>query len=404
MNILYHHRTRGSGAEGVHIKGIVAALREKGHTVNILSFPGADPEKTEDSVKMNNESQKSFFIRGMHWLSGLSKSVPEFVFEWLEILYNLIALARLKQSFRQESIDLIYERYSLFMFFSIWLANKHKIPIVLEVNDSVLVPRVRPLKYKWLAKKIEKWVFTNCTGIVFISKQFREMAAQEYGQISKTVICPNAADISKFNLKLYKKKCIQKEYGLTGKIVCGYVGAFVYWHGIDWFVEKIAPRIKEQPELVLLLIGDGVCYKAIKEIVIREQIEKQIMLTGRVSHNDIPKYLTAMDFGILPDSNTYGSPMKLFEFMAMGCGMVVPGFPPIREVVIDKKTGWIYPPGDKGACVNLVLEVAKDRIAQRTVGVQSRSYIEKERQWKHNVEIILAMIDGNGIVNSKITG
>ena len=44
MRILYHHRTRGRHVEGVHIRGIVHALRSLGHEVSVLSFPGADPE------------------------------------------------------------------------------------------------------------------------------------------------------------------------------------------------------------------------------------------------------------------------------------------------------------------------------------------------------------------------
>ena len=43
MKVLYHHRTRGKGAEGVHILGIVKAMRELGMTVDIMSMPGADP-------------------------------------------------------------------------------------------------------------------------------------------------------------------------------------------------------------------------------------------------------------------------------------------------------------------------------------------------------------------------
>ena len=44
MRILYHHRTRGRNVEGVHIRGIVGALREMVHDVRVMSFPGADPE------------------------------------------------------------------------------------------------------------------------------------------------------------------------------------------------------------------------------------------------------------------------------------------------------------------------------------------------------------------------
>jgi hypothetical protein len=45
MHILYHHRTAGDRVEAVHILGIVRALRAMGHTVEISSPPGCDPER-----------------------------------------------------------------------------------------------------------------------------------------------------------------------------------------------------------------------------------------------------------------------------------------------------------------------------------------------------------------------
>ena len=46
MNILYHFRTRGTGAEAVHIAGIVRALEKMGHHVILSSPTGVDPRKT----------------------------------------------------------------------------------------------------------------------------------------------------------------------------------------------------------------------------------------------------------------------------------------------------------------------------------------------------------------------
>ena len=39
MNIVYHHRTQGTGAEGVHIAYIIKGFRNLGHTVNVRAGP-----------------------------------------------------------------------------------------------------------------------------------------------------------------------------------------------------------------------------------------------------------------------------------------------------------------------------------------------------------------------------
>ena len=394
MNILFHHRTRGRGAEGVHIRGVVKGLRQLNNHVDILSLPGAEPEAEEAKAKATEEkinptpTKKSSFSL----LSDLTKHVPEFVFELFELAFNLIAVIRLRKTVKEKNITLIYERYSLFMFASVWWAKRHNLPIVLEINDSCQVQRVRSLTFKKLAEKIESWIFKNATGLVFISTRFKNVAEQAYGEIANSVVSPNGADLDKFIIDETSGLALRTKLGIGDKIVLGYVGAFVHWHGIDWFVDLVCQKLKETPELVLLLVGDGVAFEGIKKRVIEAGVESQVILPGKVPHHEVSSFLSAMDLGILPDSNDYGSPMKLFEFMAMGKGMIAPDFSPIAEVVKDNETSWLFPASNKQACIDKVIEIVNDKKAHKEVGKNARAYIENERQWKHNAEQLLSLV------------
>lgn len=392
VNILFHHRTRGRGAEGVHIRGVVKGLRQLNNHVDILSLPGAEPEAeevraTNEKVNQTPTKKSSFSI-----LSDLTKHVPEFVFELFELAFNLIAVIRLRKTVKEKNITLVYERYSLFMFASVWWAKRHNLPIVLEINDSCQVQRVRSLTFKKLAAKIEGWIFKNATGLVFISTRFKEVAEQAYGDIANSVVSPNGADLDKFIIDETSGLALRSKLGIENKIVLGYVGAFVHWHGIDWFVDLACQKLKETPELVLLLVGDGVAFEGIKNRVIEAGVESQVILPGKVPHHEVSSFLSAMDLGILPDSNDYGSPMKLFEFMAMGKGMIAPDFSPIAEVVRDNETSWLFPASNKQACIDKVFEIVNDREAHQEVGKNARAYIENERQWKHNAEQLLSLV------------
>lgn len=391
MNILFHHRTRGRGAEGVHIRGVVKGLTQLGNTVTILSIPGAEPEAEEQQKPAQKNDKKN----GFSLLSEITKHVPEFVFEMFELAYNFLAVFRLKKSVQSNKINLIYERYSLFMFISVWWAKRNKIDIILEINDSCQVHRVRALTFKRLAQKIEAWIFRNATGLVFISSHFKEVAERAYGEIAPCVVSPNAADLDKFIIDKPAGIALRKELGINDKVVLGYVGAFVHWHGIDWFVDLICQHLPENPDLVLLLVGDGVAFEPIKARIAEAGVGSQVILTGKVEHKEVANYLSAMDFGILPDSNDYGSPMKLFEFMAMGKGMVAPDFSPIAEVVHNNDTSWLFPAGDRNACIAKVLEIAHSPKAHKQVGLNARAYIERERQWKHNAEQLLSLLSSD---------
>jgi glycosyltransferase involved in cell wall biosynthesis len=394
MRILFHHRTRGQGAEGAHIRGVVKGLSQLEHSVSILSLPGAEPDSTKNQAVSptkgygSTPKRKGLFSK----FSELTKYMPEFVFEFFELSYNLIAYWRVRKTVNAKKIELIYERYSLFMFASVWWAKRKNIPIILEINDSCLVQRVRPLTLKSLAQKIEKWIFKNATGLVFISSRFKEVATEAYGNIAPSVISPNAADLDNFILDDEKGNDLRVKLGVNNKIVAGYVGVFAKWHGVEWFIDEIVKDLAKSPDLVLLFIGDGVSYAPIQQKISDANVSKQVILTGRVPHNEVATYLSAMDFGVLPDSNNYGSPMKLFEFMAMEKGMVCPDFSPISEVVNDNETSWLFPANDRKACIDKVYSVAKNIADQKRVGKNARAYIEQERQWKHNAKQIISLL------------
>jgi putative intracellular protease/amidase len=70
MDILYHHRTQGTGAEGVHIAYIIKGFRDLGFNVHVVSPNGADPVKTAGS---NPYTKKRGFSSNL--LTTLSRSL-----------------------------------------------------------------------------------------------------------------------------------------------------------------------------------------------------------------------------------------------------------------------------------------------------------------------------------------
>jgi glycosyltransferase involved in cell wall biosynthesis len=389
MRILYHHRTRGRHVEGVHIRGIVHALREFGHEVTVISFPGADPEHE------SAPTQEGTGGRGR--LAGLVARLPGMLFEFFELGYNLITVLRIGTAIRRQRPQLIYERYSLFLFATVWLARRRSIPLVLEINDSALVERVRPLRLKRLARHIEGWCMRNCTGLVFISSYFRQQAQSAYGDIAPSVISPNAVDLARFDASHFDRDALRTARGLNDRIVCGHIGAFAHWHGVDGFVEAIAARLAEVPQLALVFVGDGRTLPAVRALVAERGLAERVLLPGRVAHDEIASWIACMDYAVLPNSNHYGSPMKLFEFMGMGVAVVAPDYAPVAEVIVDGDTGWLFPRGQTAACVQRVLELATQSDERHRVGVAARSYIARERQWRNNAQQLLSLLPSQGV-------
>ncbi len=374
--VLYHHRTRGRSVEGVHIRSVAAALRQLGFAVDILSLPGADPEAPQSPTSTKSPGLVS------RLLSALASRAPEWLFELFELLYNLAAWWRLRQRLKRDARVWIYERYSLFLFAGVLLARQRGVPIVLEVNDSAVMPRVRPLLMRTLARRIERWVFNRCDGLVFVSSAFRDQVLAAHGSLSATIISPNAADISRFDPARTDRHATRRHLGIDDKLVCGYLGAFIEWHGIHRFIDEAAPQLAERADIALLLVGDGKTRAQVEASLQRHGVADHAVLTGAVPHDQVPELLAAMDISVLPDSNTYGSPMKLFELMAMGVPVVAPDYGPVAEVIEDGVTGWLFPQGNMQRCLEIMLALTPAQIHQ--VGQQARLYILEHRQWRNN--------------------
>lgn len=377
QRVLYHHRTQGKAVEGVHIRGITDALRAEGIAVDIISLPGADPYTSPKAMSPTQQARSY-----MRWVAKL----PEPLFELAELAYNAVAGGRLLAYLRRRrDVGLIYERYSLFMFITVLIARAKGIPLILEVNDSATVHRVRPLFFLRLATWIERWVFRHADGLVFVSSIFRDRARAAHGEIAPAIVTPNAANIDKFSFTQAQRDETRQRYGLEGSVVCGYLGAFVPWHAIDAFVHRIADHLAGDAQLKLLLVGDGATFPALNEFVAQRGLADRVILTGRVPHDAVPGLLAAMDMAILPSAGDYTSPVKLFEFMACAIAPIAPDFEPIKEVLVEDHTGWMFEASDLDAAVQAVLRRSRDAAALQRVGQAARAYVAAERQWRHNI-------------------
>jgi glycosyltransferase involved in cell wall biosynthesis len=375
--VLYHHRTQGKAVEGVHIRGVTDALRAEGVQVDIMSLPGADPYSSPAAMSPTTQATR---------LMKIVSKLPEPLFELSELAYNAIAGWRIsKYLWANRDVGLIYERYSLYMFVTILIAKSRRIPIVFEVNDSAIVERVRPLFFRSLATVIERFIFKNADGLVFVSQIFRDRISKEYGSIAKSIVTPNAANIAQFTHTPEQRHAARAKLGVEGKVVCGYLGAFVPWHAIDEFVYTIASRLEDSQHLCLLLVGDGETYPKVTKFVQEHNLQSRIILTGRVAHKEVPGLLAAMDMAVLPSAGDYTSPVKLFEFMAAGIPAVAPDFEPIKEVLKEGQNGWMFKANNIEATVATVLELSQNADELKRVGENAREYIRTERQWRNNV-------------------
>ncbi len=392
--IVYLHRTQGLGAEGNHIIGLVRAFRRAGWHVTLVEPPSVNVEAHEPL-----HTGKGLEAGNRGFLSALAEYAPQIFFEVIELCYNAYAFFKLCFTLRLGRPDFIYERYALFSFAGLFISGLYGIPLFLEVNDSTEIARSRPLRMKRLARLIEAEVLKRAEAVFTVSNVFKKCLCRGHRLDSEKVyVTPNAVDIDRFNTQ--KIDCsLKSKLGLGDRKVIGVVGAFVPWHGLLFLVESMAPFMPNG-KFHLLLVGDGPVRRDVIDCARNLGVENKVTITGFVPSYDVPAFIQAMDVCVMPGSNEHGSPVKIFEYMAMGKPVVAPNYGPISEVLTNGKEGLLFPPGDGQEMSRLILEILDDGKLRRRLGRCAQEKVLECYTWDNNTEKILAIYQ-NYISNLK---
>jgi glycosyltransferase involved in cell wall biosynthesis len=151
-------------------------------------------------------------------------------------------------------------------------------------------------------------------------------------------------------------------------------------------------RLDEQG-IRLLLVGEGPAYSDLLRYARDHGLERAVVFTGPVGLQDIPTYIAAMDVAVQPSCTEYASPMKIFEYMAMGKCIVAPDQANVREILDDGVTGFLFKPGDKEALKAALQALAKDSVARGRAGRRAYERIfERRSLWSANAQRALGLI------------
>lgn len=152
-----------------------------------------------------------------------------------------------------------------------------------------------------------------------------------YGQKAvdegKVTIINNALDLSKFAFNQEVRDKLRKEMGLEDKFVVGHVGRFVKAKNHIFMIKIFKEIIKQKPNSVLLLIGEGPLLDIIKEKVASIRLDNRVIFLG-VCENVYELY-NVMDSFLFP---------SLYEGLGMAAVEAqINGLPVITSTAVSKE-------------------------------------------------------------------
>lgn len=322
------------------------------------------------------------------------------------------------------NIGFIYQRMSPGNYSGAIISRIKKRPLVLEYNGSeVWLSRNWgiPLTFEKLAQKAEKVCLKHAHLVVTVSDVLRDELIQRGVDPRRVVNQPNGVNTEDFNSSRFSEKEIKALRRLHGidedSVVLGFVGTFGHWHGAEVLAKTIQKIFNDDGDwmrrnkLHFVFIGDGVRRKQVEDILNIDGLQPYVTMTGLISFDQIPLYLSAMDIFIAPHihnpdgSPFFGSPTKIFEYLSVGRPIIaselyqisdiMSGSPRVNELptsgneVHENECGILARPGDIGEleiAVKFCVENPEWRVLS---GRNSRYRAVSLYSWNRHLDAIL---------------
>lgn len=391
MKVLYfnylYDTTEASVGAAVHVKEFAAAMQTLGHELKVyhlnLWHQGAASGEPSAWQKIR---------------TALKSKLRRYVGQINQIVANARYAAKERRILQEEKPDALLIRYNMLNFSAVLLAKRMGIPVVLEVNSPMAFERKNLVKDMMflpaLPQLIERMNMKRADAIIVVSKHLKEYFVNHGISASKISVIPNGVDIERFSPKISGAR-VREKHGLKNRIVLGFVGSFHYWHGLENLLRLIEHTQKRHDDVAYLLVGDGPLKKSADEFVAHKNLEKSVVLTGYVPHQEIPEYVAAMDIVLAPYPKMdffYFSPLKLFEYMAAGKPVIASRIGQIAEIIQNEENGLLYAPEKIDELLDKATRLIEHDDDRQRMGSAARQTIVESYTWQHNAEMISSVI------------
>lgn len=338
------------------------ALEKKGHTVYIVTVNNEDLHFKYDS------DEKIIRIPG----------VPTGIYDYrLTGIYPLKAINKIKKW----DLDVIHSQTEFGVgTFARIIAKQFNIPLV-HTYHTMYEDYIHYITHGYFNKSSKKLVeyFTlfycdkTISELVVPTKKTYELFKKKYKVDRNIYIVPTGIDVERFypennqDIDLTKKR---EELGLKkDDFVILFVGRIGTEKNIDLLLTSMKSLISVSKKIKLLIIGDGPDLEHYQKYVTKNNLNNNVIFTGKVPWEEIASYYLIADcFATASLTETQG--LTVIEAMAASLPVVCINDESFNDVVINELNGLIF--NNRREYKKAITKLYKDRNLLKRLSNQAR--------------------------------
>lgn len=399
MHILIIHQAFASLDEpgGTRHHEFARELAAAGHRVTIIASPVSyitgkrfDPAMHSQA---ENEYEGRISIQRAYTYSAFHKSFIHRVFSFFSFMVSSFWMG-----LQVDQVDIVWGTSPpIFQGVTAWLLARLKgARFLLEVRDlwpafAIAVGVLKNSLLISMSEWLEKFLYRRADVVMVNSPGFFKHVRERGARVVELI--PNGADPEMFSKS--DGSAFRREHQLEGKFVVMYTGAHGLSNDLD-VVLSAADLVKENPSIVIILVGDG---KEKVNLQTRANLEglENVHFLPSVSKQEIPGVIAAADacIAILKPIELYKTtyPNKVFDTMAAGRPVLLAIDGVIREVVEDARAGIFCTPGDPQALAHGILKLESDRVSASKMGENGRAYLVQNFSRSQTAKDLISLLE-----------
>jgi len=182
------------------------------------------------------------------------------------------------------------------------------------------------------------------------------------------------------------KETIKVEEGVSEKFVVFYHGVFTATRGLNETIASIKLLRDKYPNIMLFLLGTGPSLCNLRDLIDKENLEKNVILHDSVDYVDVPRFISMADVCIVPLPNNnywrFQCPLKLLEYLAMEKVVLITDIPAHRAVVGQNMCGVFIPSAKAEEIAESIIFAYNNQDNLEKWGKIGRKIIEDKYTWE----------------------